>query len=68
LKAIAEVTKAQYFHAGTADDLRKVYDSLNAKFVLEKKETEITALFAAGAAVLALASAALSILWFHRIV
>ncbi len=68
LKAIADVTRAQYFHAGTAADLRKVYGSLNAKFVLERKETEITALFAAGAAALALAAAALSVFWFHRIV
>jgi Ca-activated chloride channel family protein len=68
LKAIADVTRAQYFHAGSATDLRKVYESLNAKFVLEKKETEITALFAAISALLALGSAALSVLWFHRIV
>jgi Ca-activated chloride channel family protein len=68
LKAIAAVTRAQYFHAGSAADLQKVYEALNAKFVLEKRETEITALFAAGAAVLALAAAALSILWFHRVV
>jgi Ca-activated chloride channel family protein len=68
LKAIAEVTRAQYFHAGSAADLKKVYEGLNARLVLEKKETEITALFAAGAATLGLASAALSILWFHRIV
>jgi Ca-activated chloride channel family protein len=68
LKAIAEVTRAQYFHAGSAADLRRVYETLNAKFVLERKETEITALFAAAAAVLAAAAAALSVLWFHRIV
>jgi Ca-activated chloride channel family protein len=68
LKAIAETTRAQYFHAGSAADLRKVYESLNARFVLEKKETEIAALFAAAAALLALAAAALSVLWFHRIV
>jgi Ca-activated chloride channel family protein len=68
LKAIAAVTHAQYFHAGSAADLQQVYASLNAKFVLEKKETEITALFAAIAALLALGSAALSVLWFHRIV
>ncbi len=67
LKAIADVTRAQYFHAGSAADLQKVYGSLNAKLVLERKETEITALFAAAAAVLAAASAALSILWFHRL-
>jgi Ca-activated chloride channel family protein len=35
--------------------------------VLEKKETEITALFSALAALLAIASALLSVLWFNRI-
>ncbi len=67
LKAIADITRAQYFHAGSAEDLRKVYGALNARFVLEKKETEITALFAAGAAALTLASGLLSLSWFHRL-
>ena len=35
---------------GTAADLKKVYQSLNARLVLERKETEITFLFAAVAA------------------
>jgi Ca-activated chloride channel homolog len=48
-------------------DLKKIYQSLNSKFVLEKKETEITALFAAAAAFTLLISAALSLLWFNRI-
>jgi len=68
LKAIADITHGEYFHASTAADLKKVYQSLNTQFVLEKKETEITALFTAGAAVLALLSAALSLLWFNRMV
>ncbi len=67
LKQIANMTRADYFHAGNADDLRKVYEKLNSRLVLEKKETEITALFAAAAAVLALASGVLSLLWFSRI-
>jgi Ca-activated chloride channel family protein len=67
LKAIAVATKAEYFYAGTATDLTKIYKDLNSRLVLEKKETEITALFAAAAAVLALLSALLSLLWFHRI-
>jgi Ca-activated chloride channel family protein len=66
LQAIADITRGEYFHAGTAADLRKVYESLNARLVLEKKETEITFLFAAVAAALLLASALLSLLWFHR--
>jgi Ca-activated chloride channel family protein len=67
LKAIADLTRGQYFYAGTAIDLRKVYESLNSKFLLEKKDMEISALFAAGAAVIALVSALLSLLWFNRI-
>ncbi|MEX0805628.1 MAG: VWA domain-containing protein [Candidatus Binatia bacterium] len=67
LKEIASVTRGEYFYAGSAMDLKKVYASLNARFVLEKKETEITALFSVAAAVLALVSAVLSLLWFNRI-
>ena len=67
LKKIADITHGEYFYAGTATDLRKVYESLNARFVLEKKDTEITALFAAVAALFALFSALLSLLWFNRV-
>jgi Ca-activated chloride channel homolog len=67
LKAIADVTRGQYFYAGSATDLKKVYESLNSKFLLEKKNMEITALFAAAAAITALASALLSLLWFNRV-
>lgn len=67
LKAVANMTQGEYFYAGTAADLRKVYRALNARFVLEKKDMEITALFAAAAAVAALASALLSLLWYHRL-
>jgi Ca-activated chloride channel family protein len=68
LKAIAEITRGEYFHAGTAADLRKVYESLNARLVLERKDTEISFLFAAASAALLLAASLLSLLWFNRIV
>ena len=68
LKAIADTTRGEYFHAGTAADLKKVYQSLNARLVLERKETEITFLFAAVAAALFLAASLLSLLWFNRTV
>ena len=67
LKSIANITRAEYFYAGNAVDLQKIYKSLNAKLFFEQKETEVTALFAAAAAVLALLSATLSLLWFNRI-
>jgi Ca-activated chloride channel family protein len=67
LKAIADLTRAEYFYAGTAMDLKKVYQSLRSKLVMEKKETEITALFTAIAAATVLLSAGLSLLWFNRV-
>jgi Ca-activated chloride channel family protein len=67
LKSIANITQGDYFYAGTATDLKKVYETLNAKVVLEKREQEITALFAAAAAAIALTAAALSLMWFSRI-
>lgn len=66
LKAIAKRTAAEYFHAGTAADLRKVYQKLNARIALEARETEVSALFSAAAALLVIAAAVLSLAWFHR--
>jgi len=67
LKAIADLTRGEYFFAGNAPDLKKIYEGLNSKLVLEKKETEITALFTGVAAALSLLAAALSLLWFSRL-
>jgi Ca-activated chloride channel family protein len=66
LKSIASITGAEYFHAGTAADLRQVYKKLTLKLGLERNETEIGALFSAAAALLLVLSAVLSLLWFHR--
>ena len=67
LKKVAAATHGQYFYAGDAGELKKVYRTLNSRFVLEKKETEITAAFSALAALLAVLSAMLSLMWFNRI-
>ena len=67
LKTIASLTRGEYFYAGNAADLQKIYQNLNTRIFFEQKETEITALFAAAAAVLAFLSALLSMLWFNRI-
>lgn len=66
LKAIAEVTHGEYFHAASAAELKKIYEGLNARLVLEKKETEISALAIAAAALFMVVAAALSLLWFNR--
>jgi Ca-activated chloride channel homolog len=67
LKAVADITRAEYFRAGTSEDLKKVYQQLNKKLVLEKKDTEIAFVFAAVAAVLLTAALGLSLLWFGRL-
>ena len=68
LRGIAGITQAEYFHAASAQDLKKIYEGLNTKFALERKETEISAIFAGFAALLAVASALLSLIWFNRLV
>lgn len=67
LKGIARATQAEYFYAGTAADLKKVYETLSSRMAVEKKETEIAGLVALFAAALALLSAGLSLAWFNRI-
>jgi len=67
LRAIAGITEGQYSHASSVSDLHKVYRDLTAKLVLERGETEVTAFFAAAAALCALMAAMLCALWFHRV-
>ena len=67
LKGIARNTQAEYFYAGTAADLKKVYESLSSRLTVVKKETEISGLMALVAAAFALLSAGLSLAWFNRI-
>ena len=67
LKAVAKLTSADYFYAGTAQDLKKVYQSLSTRLVVEKKETEISALLALVGGLLAALAAGLSAWWFGRV-
>jgi Ca-activated chloride channel family protein len=67
LKEVARTTQAEYYYAGTAENLKKVYETLSSRLTVEKKETEISGLLALAASILALFSAGLSVLWFNRI-
>jgi Ca-activated chloride channel family protein len=67
LKQVASATRAEYFYAGNALDLKKVYQSLGSRLSAQKKETEISALFAGLGALLTLVAAALSLWWFGRV-
>ncbi|MET0204636.1 MAG: VWA domain-containing protein [Casimicrobiaceae bacterium] len=66
LKSIAQITKGIYFRASTADELKRAYRDLNTTLVLERKDVELTFAFVAASAILLVASAVLSLLWFGR--
>lgn len=67
LKAIARTTRAEYSHAATAQELKKIYQTLTSRLTLQQEEMEISAYFAAAGTALVLASAALALLWFGRV-
>src|SRR5690242_21757549 len=67
LKGIADLTRGEYFYAGSAPDLNKVYRHLNSRFIMETKKTEIGAFFTAAAAALLVLAAGLSLAWFGRL-
>lgn len=67
LKTIAGLTHAEYYFAGSATDLKNVYDTLSTRLVFERRETEITALFAALGTLLTVFAAGLSLWWFGKV-
>jgi Ca-activated chloride channel family protein len=67
LKKVALQTQGDYFYAGTAENLKAVYEKLGSRLTVEKKETEVSSLLALVAAILALLAGGLSLLWFNRV-
>jgi Ca-activated chloride channel family protein len=67
LKTVADLTRGEYFQADSAAELKRIYASMNSRFVMERKELEVSALFAAAAALLALLAAGLSVAWYGRV-
>jgi Ca-activated chloride channel homolog len=67
LREVARMTGGEYFHAGTAEDLRSVYQKLGSRLQVQTRETELTGLLAFLAAGLLVTASSLSVLWFGRI-
>jgi Ca-activated chloride channel family protein len=67
MKAIALATGGEFFAAATAADLKQIYQALSSRLLFERRETEVSALFAAAGALLLALSALLSLWWFNRI-
>lgn len=66
LKKVADITHASYYRAGTQAELSKIYKSLTTTLIMEKQKTELTAIFAGAAALMAVLAAVLSTLWIGR--
>jgi len=67
LREVARLTTGEYHHAATAEALRSVYQKLGSRLQTQTRETELTALLAMLAAILIVAGASLSVLWFGRV-
>ena len=67
LREVARMTGGEYHHAGTADALRGVYKNLGSRVQVLTRETELTGVLALVSALVTMAAAALSLLWFGRI-
>lgn len=67
LKKVADKTLGRHFHAADTADLSEIYKGLDIRLARERRETEISAFLMAFAALSALTAAALSLLWFNRI-
>jgi Ca-activated chloride channel family protein len=67
LRKVADLTAGEYLNATSAAELKKVYEVLTSKVLMEKQSTEITALFSAAGGLVIAVAALLSLLWFNRI-
>jgi Ca-activated chloride channel homolog len=67
LREIARITGGRYYEAADALELDEVYERLGSQVSTRPARREITAAFAAGAAVLLLGGGAASLHWFRRL-
>ncbi len=67
LQAVAAVTNGSYHQVDDQAALENVSRTINLHFTIVTQSTEITAIFAAVAALLIVAGAAVSMLWFGRV-
>jgi Ca-activated chloride channel homolog len=67
MRRIATISGARTFNADEREQLNAVYERLGSQVATREEQREVTAAFAAGAAVLLLAGGAMSLRWFGRL-
>ena len=69
LQETAKATMAEYYEASRPEDLRKIFNTLNARLILEKpKHTEVTSFFVALGSLLIVVSAMISLFVRQRVI
>jgi Ca-activated chloride channel family protein len=68
LQAVAAVTNGSYHQADDPAGLKTISKTINLHFIVVTEYTEVTALFAAAAALFLVAGALISVMWFGRVV
>ena len=68
LAEVSAVSDGTYYEAADAAALAEIYKSIDLEFKTKTEYTEVTALFTAGAALLLVIGALLSVFWFGRVV
>jgi Ca-activated chloride channel family protein len=63
LKKVASMTGGEYYSATSADELNKVFQNLPTNLIMKNETIELSVIFVAAGAVLALAAIFLSMLW-----
>ena len=68
LEAVASVSNGSYHQGGDLSGLKAISKTIDLHFTVVTKYTEVTALFAAAAALFLVAGALISVMWFGRVV
>jgi Ca-activated chloride channel homolog len=63
LKKVASMTGGEYYSATSADELNKVFQNLPTNLIMKNETIELSVIFIAAGAILALAAIVLSMLW-----
>jgi Ca-activated chloride channel family protein len=63
LRQVSDMTGGKYYSASSADELQQVFKQLPTYIIVKHKTTELSAIFAAAGALLALVAVGLSLLW-----
>lgn len=67
LQQIAAITDGMYFNAQSEEDLREIYENLDAQVVVKPEKTEVTSVFTGFSILLMMLGCMFSLMWFSRL-